>query len=85
MRRLQNRADQQPAGAAPLSIPGRTVSVVIACFDARRMSLLTRAIQSVRDQDYPNELTVVVDYSDDLYGEVQRTAPSLRNSAARAV
>lgn len=68
-------ADPSCTEALPLSAPNRTVSVVIACFDAQRMSLLLRAAQSVREQDYPNELTLVVDHNEDLYLQVLNTFP----------
>ena len=57
----------QPEAVAATTPPNRTVEVIIACFDAEREKLLISAVQSVRDQDYPNKLTVVVDYNEDLY------------------
>jgi glucosyl-dolichyl phosphate glucuronosyltransferase len=68
--RIRGLADRSETDSVMLSSPDRTVDVVIACFDARRMSLLKQAIQSVRDQEYPNKLTVVVDYNEDLYMQV---------------
>jgi len=67
---VRGLADRPQAGPDPLPTPDRTVGVVIACFDARRMNLLMQAIQSVRDQDYPNTVTVVVDYNENLFERV---------------
>jgi glucosyl-dolichyl phosphate glucuronosyltransferase len=83
-----DRASDQPlAETAPAAIPSRTVNVVIACFDTRRMSLLTQAIQSVREQDYPHRLTVVVDYNEELYRQLLASAPEgvsiIRNTRSR--
>ncbi len=69
-------ADRSRTGTTPLPTRNRTVGVVIACFDVRRICLLLRAVQSVRDQDYPNELTVVVDYNEDLYLQMLNTLPA---------
>ena len=75
--------------AEKLTIPAckRTVGVIIACYDAKRMSLLAQAIQSVRGQDYPNKLTIVVDYNEGLYHRLVDTVPAdvsvIRNSRAR--
>ena len=68
-------ADRSRIEALPLLAPNLTVGVVIASFDARRMSLLLRAVQSVREQDYPNELTVVVDHNEDLYLQMLNAFP----------
>jgi glycosyltransferase involved in cell wall biosynthesis len=66
----------QPRSSSPLSIaPHRTVCVVIACFDVQRLDLLARAVRSVRDQDYPHELIIVVDYNEDLYLRVSSAVP----------
>jgi glucosyl-dolichyl phosphate glucuronosyltransferase len=79
--------DRPQPGAAPLAAHDRTTDVVIACFDTRRMGLLMQAIQSVRDQDYPNKLTVVVDYNEDLYARVLNAVPAdvsvMRNIRSR--
>ena len=83
-------AAAEPAGgikASPLIAPNRTVCVVVACFDVQRLDLLARAVQSVRDQDYPHELTVVVDYNEDLYPRVLSAVPKdvsvIRNTRSR--
>jgi len=55
--------------------PNPTVNVVIACFDLQRLGMLARAVQSVRDQDYPHKLTVVVDYNENLYRELFNMIP----------
>lgn len=68
-------ADRSKPGAVPLAAQDRTAGVVIACFDIRRMGLLMQAVQSVRNQDYPNKLTVVVDYNEDLYIRVLNAVP----------
>jgi glucosyl-dolichyl phosphate glucuronosyltransferase len=72
---VQDTTEQPRSEAFPVSAPSRTVCVVIACFDARRMNLLQRAAQSVREQDYPNELTVVVDHNEDLYLQIRNSFP----------
>lgn len=86
-RSVQNLADQPQSRTVPLTTPGRTVGVVIACFDLQRMSLLMRAIESVCDQDYPNKLTVVVDYNEELYWRVLNAVPEnvsvMRNTRSR--
>jgi glucosyl-dolichyl phosphate glucuronosyltransferase len=69
-------ADWSRPAVLPSLSPNRTVGVVIACFDVARMSLLLRAVQSVCNQDYPNELTVVVDHNEDLYLRMLRTLPT---------
>ena len=79
--------DRSQAEASPSSPSNQRVGVVIACFDLKRMSLLMQAVQSVREQDYPNELTVVVDYNEDLYqqllGAVSEDVSVIRNTRAR--
>ncbi len=46
-----------------------------------------RAIESVCDQDYPNKLTVVVDYNEELYWQVLNAVPEnvsvMRNTRSR--
>lgn len=87
MRSIQNVTDQSQSRTVPLTSSGRTVAVVIACFDLQRMSLLMRAIESVCNQDYPNELTVVVDYNEELYLRVLDAVPEnvsvMRNTRSR--
>ena len=87
MRSIQNVTDQSQSRTVPLTSSGRTVAVVIACFDLQRMSLLMRAIESVCNQDYPNELTVVVDYNGELYLRVLDAVPEnvsvMRNTRSR--
>jgi GT2 family glycosyltransferase len=78
----------RPRIGTPLSIaPDRTVCVVIACFDVQRWDLVVRAVRSVRDQDYPHELTIVVDYNEDLYrrvlGAVPKDVSVIRNTRSR--
>lgn len=62
----------------------RTVDVVIACYDVQRMSLIVRAVESVRCQEYSNKLTVVVDYNDELYvrllGDLPEDVSVIRNA-----
>lgn len=53
----------------------RKVGVVIACFAEQRWKLLMRAVESVRDQDHPKELTVVVDYNEGLYLRLLKALP----------
>lgn len=70
-----------------LTASDRTVSVIIACYDLQRISMLMRAVQSVYVQDYPNKLTVVVDYNEDLYRQVLNAVPEdvsvIRNMRSR--
>jgi glucosyl-dolichyl phosphate glucuronosyltransferase len=65
----------------------KTVGVVIACFEMRRVEMLIRAVQSVREQDYPSHLTVVVDHNEDLYVRLLSTLPKdvtvIRNTRSR--
>ena len=74
--------------AFPLTAADRTVSVIIACYDMQRMSLLLRAIHSVCSQDYPNKVTVVVDHNEELYtrlfGSLPDTVSVIRNTRARS-
>jgi glucosyl-dolichyl phosphate glucuronosyltransferase len=87
LRSAQDLSDEPQSRTVPLTTPGRTVGVVIACFDLQRMSLLMSAIESVRYQDYPNKLTVVVDYNEELYWRVLNAVPEnvsvMRNTRSR--
>jgi glucosyl-dolichyl phosphate glucuronosyltransferase len=87
LRSVQNPTDQRQPRIVPLTTSDPTVGVVIACFDLQRMSLLMRAIESVCDQDYPNKLTVVVDYNEELYYRVVNAVPKnvsiMRNTRSR--
>ena len=87
MRSVQDMLGQPESQTDTSITSGRTVGVVIACFDLKRISLLMRAIESVCDQDYPNKLTVVVDYNEDLYWRVLNAAPEtvsvMRNTRSR--
>lgn len=80
-------AYQQKSDAVPMNSLSQTVSVIIACFDLQRMSLLMRAIESVHNQDYPNKITVVVDYNEELYRRVLNAVPEnvsvMRNARSR--
>jgi glucosyl-dolichyl phosphate glucuronosyltransferase len=80
-------ADRSQTKKLPLAAARPTVSVVIACYDTQRMTLLQRAIHSVCTQDYPNELTVVVDHNEELYmrllGSLPETVSVIRNTRAR--
>jgi hypothetical protein len=73
--------------ARSLTVSDLTVCVVIPCFDVQRLDLLARAVKSVREQDYPNELTIVVDYNEDLYRRVPDAVPNdvsvIRNARSR--
>ena len=87
-RSVQDIADQsRTSETLPLIAPHRSVGVVIACFDTRRMGLLQLAVQSVREQDYPHELTVVVDYNEELYQQLHNSALDnvsvIRNTRSR--
>jgi glucosyl-dolichyl phosphate glucuronosyltransferase len=74
-------------GMPPSAVPDQTVCVVIACFDVRRLDLLARAVRSVCEQDYPHELTIVVDYNEDLYWRLFKAIPKdvalIRNTRSR--
>ncbi len=74
-------------GVPPSAHPQWTVGVIIACFDVGRMGLLMQAMQSVRDQDYPNKLIVVVDHNEDLFVQLINAVPGgvsvLRNARSR--
>jgi GT2 family glycosyltransferase len=87
LRTARGLADRPRNITSPSPNPSRTVCVVIACFDVQRFDLLIRAIQSVRDQDYLHELTVVVDYNEDLYLRVLSAVPRdvsvIRNTRSR--
>lgn len=73
--------------AIPAIAVSRTVGAVVACFDLQRMRLLMQAIQSVLEQDYPSELTVVVDHNEELYlrllSELPENVSVIRNTRSR--
>jgi glucosyl-dolichyl phosphate glucuronosyltransferase len=85
--RMDGLDDWPDTSTLPLLASNRTVSVIIASFDAERLDLLARAVRSVREQDYMHELTIVVDYNEDLYLRVLSAAPKnvsvIRNTRSR--
>lgn len=74
-------SDRSQTKELPLAAARPTVSVVIACYDMGRMNLLQRAIHSVNTQDYPNELTVVVDHNEELYVRLLGSLPETVSSS----
>jgi GT2 family glycosyltransferase len=66
-----------------------SVSVVIPCYDLRRIGLLGRAVVSLRAQSLaPDEIVVVVDHNEGMHARATRDLPGvtvLRNRYERGV
>lgn len=73
----ESTVEGRDLNCAPCEIPPKqpTVTVIIACYDSQRFNLLNMAVNSVCAQDYPHQLTVVVDNNEALYSRLRDALP----------